>query len=85
MSLVITQQKGTKMNKKVKVLATAFFENAPCSISYRDKCGGWTERTINIEEMGRSHVLAKCELRGGAYRRFNFGCIRRASPVTPPT
>lgn len=72
------------MSKNKKVLAEAFFENAPCEISYRDQAGRWSARTIRIQELGRDHVLAKCELRGGGYRRFNFGSIRRAAPVAPP-
>lgn len=67
-----------------ETLATAFFENAACDITYRDEAGRWTERTVQIEELHRSHILAKCELRGRGYRRFNLNRIRRARPVHPP-
>jgi len=43
-----------------------------------------TGETIQIEELHRSHVLAKCELRGNAYRRFNLNRIRRVRPAHPP-
>lgn len=69
---------------KSRLAIPAFFEDAACSISYRDKHGRWSERTVHIDELGRGHILAKCELRGDAYRRINFGCIRTAKPVAPP-
>jgi len=69
------------MSKKQKTLAAAFFEDAPCEITYRDLAGRWTHRTIRIAELKRDHAVAKCELRGGGHRRFNLNCIRAAAPV----
>ncbi|CAN5473028.1 hypothetical protein BH20ACT15_BH20ACT15_02400 [soil metagenome] len=73
------------MNTKQETLSAAFFEDAPCEITYRDLAGRWTRRTVRIKELGRDHVLARCESRGGDFRRFNLNCIRAAVPVTPPT
>ncbi len=72
------------MTKKQKVISTAFYEDAPCEITYRDLAGRWTRRTIRIEELGRDHVLARCEMRAGSYRRFNLNCISNAAPIAPP-
>lgn len=72
------------MSPEKQVLAEAFFADAVCEITYRDESGRWTERTIQIEELHRSHVLAKCEPPGNAYRRFNLNRIRRARPAQPP-
>jgi len=73
------------MNEKENALSTAFLENAPCEITYRDLAGRWTHRTIWIKELRRDHVVARCESRRSEYRRFNLNCIREASPVAPPT
>lgn len=72
------------MSPKEKELAEAFYADAVCEITYRDQSGRWTERTIRIEELHPSHVLARCEMRGNAYRRFNLNRIRRVRPAHPP-
>lgn len=73
------------MSTKQKALAEAFFDDAPCQITYRDQAGRWTERTIRVEELKRDHVLAKCELRENDYRRFNVGSITRVAAIAPPS
>lgn len=73
------------MSEKQKALSEAFFEDAPCEITYRDQAGRWSRRTICVSELKRDHVVAKCELRGGDYRRFNLSGIRAARSVSPPT
>lgn len=72
------------MSRNQKQLAKAFYADAVCEITYRDEFGHWTERTIQIAELHQSHVIAKCELRGNAYRRFNMNRIRRVRPAHPP-
>ena len=78
------RKEATNMNENQAVLATAFFQDAPCEITYRDLAGRWTRRTIRIEQLGRDHVMARCESRDGNHRRFNLNCIRAAAPVSPP-
>jgi len=72
------------MSPNQKQLAKAFYADAVCEITYRDESGRWTERTIQIAELHKSHVIAKCEMRGNAYRRFNLNRIRRVRPAHPP-
>ena len=80
-----TNQKGsTHMSHTQEALTTAFFNDAPCQIVYRDKAGRWTERTVEIAELKRDHIIAKCEMRNEAYRRFNLNTITDASPISPP-
>lgn len=78
------RERRNEMTANEKNLAGAFFEDVACDIMYRDEAGRWTERTIRIEELHRSHVLAKCELRGNDYRRFNLNRVRRVRRVRPP-
>lgn len=73
------------MSSKQSALASAFFEDAPCRITYRDQADRWTQRTIRIEELKRDHVLAKCELRDNGYRRFNLASISAVAPIAPPS
>lgn len=72
------------MSRNEKQLAKAFYADAVCEITYRDQSGSWTQRSIRIEELHRSYVIAKCEMRGNAYRRFNLNRIRRVRPAHPP-
>ena len=53
---------------KTATLGKAFLRKEPCSITYRDSRKRWTRRTIWIERMERDYLLARCELRDGAYR-----------------
>lgn len=71
------------MTTKQEAIGAAFFEDAPCEITYHDLAGRWTRRTIHIEELRRDHVLARCEMRDGTYRRFNLNCISSAAPIAP--
>jgi hypothetical protein len=69
----------------VKALAEAFVEDAPCTITYRDSEGRWTERTVWITELHQDHILTQCELRDGGHRRFNLRGIYRVGRPAPPS
>ncbi|GIK77870.1 MAG: hypothetical protein BroJett022_15600 [Actinomycetes bacterium] len=71
------------MTKKHKALATAFSEGSPCRITYRDRSKRWTTRDVRIETLARDHIVARCELRGGSYRRFNLRDLSRAELLRP--
>ncbi len=68
-------------NKTTKRLTRAFFTDTPCRITYRDKSDRWTQRVVRIETLGRDHIITRCEMRGGEYRRFNFSSIAQAKVV----
>lgn len=70
--------------KKLNSLSTAFLNDQLCHITYHDQSNRWTERVIKVEELHRDHVIAKCQVRGGEYRRFNFAQIHRVKRVRPP-
>lgn len=71
------------MMNKLENIAAGFFNASPCCITYRDKAGKWSKRVVWVEELHRDHIVARCESRGGEFRRFNFGCIYSAEPVSP--
>lgn len=62
-------------------ISRAFFADAPVRIRYRDADGEATERVVHIKELHSGHLIARCLLREGEFRRFNLERIERAAVV----
>jgi predicted DNA-binding transcriptional regulator YafY len=76
----------TKTKTKTRItrpIATAYLADAPLRLAYRDEKGKQTTRVVRIEELHQDYIVARCLLRDGHYRRFNFDRIQRAKVIRP--